>query len=272
LDVQKRGFASERTTGTVEHVDVAIILNDFNNDRVRIGGPGSGFSVRSPDDQAFFIPGDSGSLVIDSDGGAARGLMFGGDMKAGGLSFGCQLSAIMEELELETPCTGSMNAAFMTALRRRRLLSTLSDTTPYVTETAKKLTAFRKRYLKAAKDGTVGKALEDMFQKLAPELAEGLALDDDFAGLFDDAIGDLLVQPTIFDMLEYRPPADFGRKLECAFDRLRRLNPEATGHEWIGDAFRECGDRTMRELLKHKLPPVDAPTRASRAPEPSMAT
>jgi len=111
-----------------------------------------------------------------------------------------------------------------------------------------------------------------MFQKLAPEFAEGLALDDDFAGLLDEAIGDLLVQPTIFDMLEYRPPENFGRKLECAFERLRRLNPEAVGHEWIGEAFRDCGDKSMRELLKQRLAQEDAPEKASRVPEPSIAT
>jgi hypothetical protein len=255
LEVNKRGFTSELTAGTVEQIDVAVILTDFNGDRVRIGGPGSGFSVRSPDDQAFLLSGDSGSLVVDADGGAARGMMFGGDMTAGGLSFGCQLSAIMEELELETPCTGSMNAMFMAALRRRRLLSSLrEDDMPLVAGATKNLKKFRMRYLQAAAGGSMGKALEDMFQALAPELSEGLALDDDFAGLMDRALGDLLVQPTVFDMLEYKPPEDFGYRLGQAFDRLRELNPEATGFEWVAPAFEGCGGTRLRDLLAGPAP------------------
>jgi hypothetical protein len=253
LEVRKRGFTSELTAGTVEQVDVTVIGADFNGERVRIGGPGSGFSVRSPADQAFFLPGDSGSLVVDADGAAARGMMFGGDMMAGGLSFGCQLSAIMEMLELETPCTGSMDAMFMAALRRRRLLARLrEDDVPLV---AKNLKRFRVRYLQHAAEGSVGKALEQMFQALAAEFAEGLALDDDFAGLMDCALGDLLVQPTVYDMLEYQPPEDFADRLGRAFDRLRTLNPDASGFEWVAPVFRGCGGTRLRELLARRAPP-----------------
>jgi hypothetical protein len=254
LEVRKRGFTSELTAGTVEHVDLAIILDDSNGDRVRIGGPGSGFSVRSSADQSFFLRGDSGSLVVDADGGAARGLMFGGDFKAGGLSYGCQLNAIMEELELETPCTGSMDAMFMAALRRRRLLSRVNVT--LVGSLSKNLRKFRFRYLQAAAEGTVGKALEHAFQALASELAEGLALDDDFAGLMDRALGDLITQPTVFDMLEYQLPEDFGERLGCAFNRLHELNPESTGFEWIAPTFRNSGATKLRDLLARPAPHV----------------
>lgn len=255
LEVRKRGFTSEVTTGTLEQIDVAVVLKDFNGQWVRIGGPGSGFSVRSPKDQTFFLPGDSGSLVVDSDGGAARGLMFAGDMIAGGLSFGCQLSAIMEELNLETPCTGSMDAAFMAALRRRRMLSQIGEVDWMVAKaTSKNIAKFRTRYLKAAPDRSVGSALEHLFQSLAHELSEALALDDDFAGLLDQALGDLLVQPTVFDMLEYRLPEDFGDRLGRAFNRLRELYPEATGYEWLGPAFSTCGGTRMREILAGSAP------------------
>lgn len=250
LEIRKRGFTSEVTDGTVEQIDVAIILRDFNGQRVRIGGPGSGFSVRSPKDETFFLPGDSGSLAVDSDGGAARGLMFGGDMTAGGLSFGCQLSAIMEELNLETPCTGSMDAAFIAALRRRRILSQIGQVDLTVAgATSKNIVKFRTRYLKAAPDRSVGSALEHLFQSLAHELSEAMTFDDDFAGLLDQAIGDLLVQPTMFDMLEYRLPEDFGDRLGRAFDRLQELYPEATGHKWVRPAFSTCGGMRMREIL-----------------------
>jgi hypothetical protein len=179
----------------------------------------------------------------------------------------------MEELELETPCTGSMNAAFMTALRRRRLLEHLLDdqVPPLVVDGIKKIKKFRARYLKGAKDRTVGHALEIMFQSLAAELAEGFALDDDFAGLMDIAIGDVLVQPTVFDMLEYKPPKDFGERLQRALARLRGLNPQATGYQWIGEAFRGCEDTSLRELLARPAPKSERPNK-KRAQKAATAT
>jgi len=247
LEVRKRGFVTETTTGTVSEIDLTVVITDVNGQRVRIGGVGSGFSVRSPKDSLFFQRGDSGSLVVDSTGGAARGLMFAGDFMNGGLSYGCQLSAIMEQLQLETPCTGSLNAAFMRALRRRRLFSTVA-TLDTVRLTAN-ITKFRARYLKAGARGSVAGAIEYMFQALGSELAEGLTLDEDFAGLIDIAIGDWLVQPTVFDMLEYQVPDDFHERLGRAFERFRQLNPDASGHEWLVPAFQGCGGTKMRDIL-----------------------
>ena len=208
-----------------------MVINDFNGQTVRIGGVGSGFSVRSPKNGLFFQRGDSGSLVVDSAGGAARGLMFAGDFTNGGLSYGCQLSAIMEQLQLETPCTGSLNAAFMRALRRRQLFTTVAilDSVRLTANIAK----FRARHLKAAASTSVGGALEHMFQSLGSELAEGLTLDEDFAGLIDLAFGDWLIQPTVFDMLEYQLPDDFSERLGRAFERFRHLNPNVSGYEWL---------------------------------------
>lgn len=251
LEVSKRGFTTELTTGTVEQVDVTVVLTDFDGKRVRIGGPGSGFSVRAREDENFFLRGDSGSLAVDVDGGAARGLLFGGDMTPGGLSFGCQLSAIMEELNLETPCTGSMNAAFMASLRRRRMFAAVGNAE---LKEGKHMAKFRLRYLKAAADGSVGSALEHVFQSLAHEFSEALAIDDDFAGLLDLALGDLLVQPTVYDMLEYRLPEGFGDRLGRAFDRLGELNPDATGYEWVKQAFGTCEGNRMRDVLAGAAP------------------
>lgn len=236
----------------MSEIDLTVVVTDFNGQSVRLGGVGSGFSVRSPAGALFFQRGDSGSLVVDSTGGAARGLMFAGDFMNGGISYGCQLSAIMEELQLETPCTGSLNAAFMRALRRRRLFSTMAtrDTVPFGANIAK----FRARYLKEGAKGTVAGALEHMFQVLGSELAEGLTLDEDFAGLMDLAFGDWLVQPTVFDMLEYKAPDDFDKRLGRAFERFRELNPEASGYEWVVPAFKGCGGTKMREILRGQLP------------------
>jgi hypothetical protein len=70
----------------------------------------------------------------------------------------------------------------------------------------------------------------------------------------DVALGDWMVQPTVFDMLEYRVPEDMGDRLGRAFDRLRELNPKATGFEWIGPAFSKCGGVRMRDLLSRSAP------------------
>ena len=250
LEVNKRGFVTEVTTGTIKEIDLTVVITDFNGQRIRIGGVGSGFSVQSPKDQLFFQRGDSGSLVVDTDGGAARGLMFAGDFLQGGISYGCQLSAIMEALQLETPCTGSLNALFMRALRRRMLLSTIGmvdlSLTAQLSDNIKK---FRSRYLQRGAKGSVAGGLEHMFQVLASELSESLHLDDDFAGLMDRALGDWLVQPTVYDMLEFRLPDDFGKNLSRAFGRFHELHPETNGYEWLAPTFSGCGGKRMRDVL-----------------------
>ena len=86
-----------------------------------------------------------------------------------------------------------------------------------------------------------------------PDLAEALYDDEDFTGLVDEAIGDWLVLPTIYDMLEYRLPDDFGPGVMKAFDRLKDRQPKANtlapliepilsdAHEDEGAA--ECNER-----------------------------
>ena len=254
--MNKRGFVTEVTTGTIKETDLTVVITDFNGQTVRLGGVGSGFSVQSPKDGLFFQRGDSGSLVVDSDGGAARGLMFGGDFMTGGLSYGCELTAIMEALQLETPCTGALNEMFMRALRRRRLLSSVAelDSGKLSAILASNFARFRSRYLKHGDHGSVAGSLEQMFQVLAHELSEDLHLDDDFGGLMDIALGDWLLQPTVFDLLEYRLPDDFAELLDRAFARFRELHPDATGYEWVVPAFRDCGGTRMRDVLAREAP------------------
>ena len=124
-------------------------------------------------------------------------------------------------------------------LRRRQLFTTVAilDSVRLTANIAK----FRARHLKAAASTSVGGALEHMFQSLGSELAEGLTLDEDFAGLIDLAFGDWLIQPTVFDMLEYQLPDDFSERLGRAFERFRQLNPSASGYEWLLPAFHGCG-------------------------------
>jgi len=229
---------------------------DVNGQTVRIGGVGSGFTVQSAEDELFCRRGDSGSLVVDADGGAARGILFASDLMPGGISWVCELAAIMEALELETPCTGALNEMFMRALRRRRLFSSVAelDTGKVSAVLAANFAKFRSRYLKNGDHGSVAGSLENMFHVLANELSEDLHLDDDFGGLMDIALGDWLVQPTVFDLLEYRLPDNFAELLDCAFARFRELHPDATGYEWVAPAFRDCGGTRMREVLVREAP------------------
>jgi hypothetical protein len=265
LEVSKRGRTTDLTTGTVNEVNICWVMRDFNGDRVRIGGAGNVFSIQSPPDAAFALQGDSGSLVVDSAGAAARGLVFSGDMMNGGLAYASDLITAMEALELETPCTGSLDAMFMRALRRRQMMSELAVPGTSVSDVLDKtVTKFRAAYFKEAPEGTVGAALERMFQDLAHELAEALALDEDFAGLMDLALGDWLVQPTVFDMLEYQLPNDLGSRLARAFDRLREVNPDARGYEWVTAAFDNCGGLRMRDVLTRAAPRLAPKERATQ--------
>ena len=121
LDVAKRGATTMLTTGTVETFDMFFDV-EADGKKVRIGGVGSAFSIRSPADATFALKGDSGSLVIDAEGGAARGLLFTSDLQPGGRALAYDLRAVMEELGCETPCTGGLGGMIRRALVRRRAL------------------------------------------------------------------------------------------------------------------------------------------------------
>ena len=156
----------------------------------------------------------------------------------------------MEELQLETPCTGSLNEAFRRALWRRRLFDSVAFVeSPFISRLEGNLAGFRTRYLACAAEGTSAAALERVLRHLSYELSEGLHSDDDFAGLMDAAIGDWLVQPTVYDLLEYRLPDDFEQRLGRALDRLRECNPDVPDIERFAEPFAGAGGMSMREAL-----------------------
>jgi len=267
LQVSKRGRSTELTSGVIAEYDISIKILDDDQKTARIGRDDYVFSIRAQGNDFFCLKGDSGSLVIDTNGAATRGLLFSSDNKMGGISYACDIAKVMAMLELHTPCTGSLDAAFVYAMRRRSFLSipplhefasksgALLSIPPLHEFTAKSesVRKFRMKYLLRAANGTLGSAIEQMFQVLAPELSEGISFDDDFAGLLDLAIGDLLVQPTVFDMLEYKLPNDFAEQLSKAFRRLEEIHPTMKRPDDVLSAFRDCAGLSMRETLEKPL-------------------
>jgi hypothetical protein len=121
-----------------------------------------------------------------------------------------------------------------------------------------KMDRFRGKYLPETPDGRVAGALGAMFQSLAVDLTEAINEDEDFAGILDEAFGEWLIQPTIYDMLEYRLPNDFGQRVLGAFDHLEARRPEVKRHtSWMRSAFSDCGGRKMRELLDTASAPTE---------------
>jgi hypothetical protein len=259
LEVVKRGATTQRTEGVVKYIDVKIVLKDSQNgQRFKIGGVDSGFAIRRLGG-VFSARGDSGSLVVDKDLGAARGVVFGGDSTQSGWSYACELGAILTALQLETPCTGSLHSMIQRAVRRRITgASTSFEGRSAFSYMVGKMDRFRGKYLPETPDGRVAGALGAMFQALAVDLAEAINEDEDFAGVLDEAFGDWLIQPTIYDMLEYRLPDDFGQRVLGAFERLEARRPEVKSHtSWLRPAFSTCGGRRMRELLDTPSPAIE---------------
>ena len=262
LQVEHRGFRTQLRSGTVETLDLTIVVKALNGDRIRVGGPDSGFSIRAPESLIGAWPGDSGSLVVDASRDASRGLVFGGDFQAGGLTYACELGAVMAELELETACTGELNAMIRRAVfvrmvdawsaAERGRESPAGHTNALVEEMVDKIDRFRHQYLPDKTDGGVSGAIGTLLYRLAPDLAETLHQDEDFAGLVDRAFGDWLVLPTVYDMLEYRIPDHVGPTASDAFRRLseRRKLPKDVG--WLAVALSRSAGVTVRELLKSR--------------------
>jgi hypothetical protein len=259
LKVVRRGFRTQLRAGTVEAVDLTIKTKALNGDRHRIGP--SVFSIRSPEGLISAMEGDSGSLVVDAEGGAARGLVFASDQQSGGVTLACDLATVMSILELDTPCTGSLNA-----LIRRSVLRRLADRWAFaqavaarggsrnvlVDEMIATVGHFRDRHLPTAPDGSVGSTIAGALQRLGPDLATVLTRDEDAAGLFDRALGEWLIQPTVFDMLEYRFPDDIGTRMAAALALVRAARGQSSDLEVLERAFASAAGRSMREVLAER--------------------
>lgn len=249
--VRKRGASTGLTSGTITCYDMSMAMRDENGDLVIVGDGRHVFEIEA-DGPQFIADGDSGSLVVDANGAASRGLAFGSDPANPRLGYACALGPILNMLNLATPCTGAMDTVFWRALHRRwflkkGLLQGLGGGDLQFGNVAK----FRRAHLERAEPGSVGAAFEQVFQALAPELSEGIAFDEDFAGFLDLAIGDLIAQPTIFDMLEHKLPDDFADRLSRAFEHLASANPDMKRPEHLLADLRTCSGFSVREALRH---------------------
>lgn len=260
LEVHHRGFRTQLRTGTVEAVDLTIISKASNGSLYRIGGGGNVFSIRAPERLIGAWPGDSGSLVVDANHGSSRGIVFSGDGQTHGLTYACELGEIMSELQLETACSGALHALVGRAVFRRMAVAwaaaeghaiagTPHHSNALVQAMTDKANRFREVYLRGAGDGRLAGIIDATMHHMAPHLAETLYRDEEFAGLLDRVIGDWLVLPTLFDMLEYRIPEDVG---PAAIKALERVQGRARVEQALGGvevALARCAGLTVREWV-----------------------
>ncbi|MFE3558701.1 hypothetical protein ACFXKW_28155 [Streptomyces sp. NPDC059193] len=81
--------------------------------------------------------------------------------------------------------------------------------------------------------------------------------DEEFSGLLNRSIGAWLVQPNIFEMLEYKIPDNFTHDLLAAFSRLNATQPDVIDMRWMEDVFQDAFGRSMRELLDRSVKQPD---------------
>ena len=135
---------------------------------------------------------------------------------------------------------------------------------PFVGELITNVDRFRDRHLPTTPDGSTGSMIGSALARLAPDLAAAITTDEDAAGLFDRAFGEWLIQPTVFDMLEYRFPQSVGEHAQGAFRRVRERCHASPDLDLLERTFAHAAGRSMRELLGHREP------REARADEPPI--
>ena len=190
-----------------------------------------------------------------------------GDGQSGGLTYACELLAVMSELQLETACAGEFASVIKRAVFRRMTTAwaaaehasvagsggSVGHANALVEAMVKKVDHFRDRYLADDRDGRVAGALGALLHQLASHLAESSHHDDDFAGLLDRAFGDWLVQPTVYDMLEYRIPDHLGPTTIDAFRRLQSGHGRKQDLGWFEAALSRSAGLTMREWIATRV-------------------
>jgi hypothetical protein len=180
-------------------------------------------------------------------------MLFAGDREVSGFTYACDLDAIFSMLDLQTACTGGLHSLVSRAILRRQPVAwSISKATGdgLVLEMIRKVDRFRDVYLSKTMENGRAAVLANTLESFAADLAEAVHQNEDFSGLVDEAIGDWLALPTIYDMLEYRLPEDFGQRVLKAFDCLKIQHPMVQSlRPGIESMLAQCSGLKMRDIL-----------------------
>ncbi|MBT2546600.1 hypothetical protein J7E99_39610 [Streptomyces sp. ISL-44] len=258
LKVVFRGSTSGQVkTGTVTGIGCKLIIEDKSTGFKRrligagLSSGGTGFVIQFNSDSVSSLRGDSGSLVVDADGKASRGLLFAGTGLKGGYSYACDIIDVMYCCDITTPLTGAMYLAVSNAVDVE--FAGIANRHDLVDDHVDKFERFRVGYILPG-EGILSGAFELLLQgERGAAIADSLLVDDDFAGLVNRAIGPWVIQPNIFEMLDYRIPAGFTGNLLAAFARLNHIRPGTVDLSWWETALNDIDGRTIREVLGRRV-------------------
>lgn len=194
LKVAFRGSASAQVkTGTVTGLGCKFILVDkatgFKRRLIGAGlsSGGTGFMIQFNSDSVGSVRGDSGSLVVDADGKASRGLIFAGNGEKGGYSAAGDIVDVMYCCDITTALNGAMYLAVSNAVDVE--FAGIADRHDLVDDHVDKLDRFRVGYVNPG-GGRLSEAFELLLHgECGAAIADSLLVDDDFAGLVNRAIG-----------------------------------------------------------------------------------
>ncbi|MFI0369050.1 hypothetical protein ACH35V_14305 [Actinomadura sp. 1N219] len=253
MQVVRRGFRTQLKPGTVEAIGSTVLMTNRAGKRVKCGVGGTLFAIRSEPGEVTAMAGDSGSLVLDAAGFATRGLVFGSEPDYGGITWACDILDVMRAMEIDTACNGGIRRLVGDAVLKA-LASLMAEREKLIGVHLRKFAEFRADYLSGSGEGALSRAFGALLDEESGQaIAWALLTDEEFAGLLNRAIGDWLVQPSIFEMLEYVLPEEFAPDLLAAFARLNRIEPDAIDTGWLEDVLQDAAGRSMREVLDRQV-------------------
>ncbi|MGV9277766.1 hypothetical protein [Streptomyces griseosporeus] len=258
LKVAFRGSTSAQVkTGTVTGLGCKFIVEDKVNGFKRrligagLSSGGTGFVIQHTSDSVPSLQGDSGTLVIDANGTASRGLIFASTLHKGGVTLAGDIIDVMYCCDITTSLNGAMYLVVSNAVDVE--FAGIAGRHDLVDDHVDKLERFRAGYIRSG-DGRLSDAVGLLLQgECGAVIADSLLVDDDFAGLVNRSIGPWVIQPNIFEMLDYRIPEGFTGNLLAAFARLNHIRPGAVDLSWWERALHEADGHTVREVLGRRV-------------------
>lgn len=251
MAVQKRGRTTTLRTGTVQTQPggtpfLAALVNSPAGGQVWFGLPGQPrmFRIVSPGTgigNAFGMPGDSGSLVFDTNPGRIAstfpcvGLYFAGNgawvasqpnpnaFTVTGLAF--DITNVMGVMNLETVCTCVIRSILDAIFGRRRAADSadLATRSEAVARSESVMRSFRARILERS---TVGRTIAAAIAETAPEISRVLAQDPTAYGLAVDLLEPWARESTSLSVLSrHVDEQTVSTAVELA-ERVMRLAPD----------------------------------------------